>query len=90
MRILFAPTAWADYLFWQAHDPAMVSRINDLIRDTRRSPFQGIGKPEPLRGNLKGFWSRRLTSEHRLVYRVTGTGEDQALEILACRFHYRR
>jgi toxin YoeB len=68
----------------------MLARINELIKDGLRNPFGGIGKPEPLRGNLKGWWSRRITQEHRLVYRVRGTGDEQALEIASCRFHYDR
>jgi toxin YoeB len=90
MKLVFAEPAWADYLFWQASDPTILARVNDLIRDASRHPFSGIGKPEPLSGNLKGWWSRRITREHRLVYRVAGTGEEQALEIATCRFHYRR
>lgn len=68
----------------------MVRRINELIRDTQRNPFAGLGKPEPLRNEMSGWWSRRITDEHRLVYRVTGKGDGQALEIAACRFHYAR
>lgn len=90
MKIAFTPKGWADYMHWHEHDPALVRRVHDLIGDARRSPFTGIGKPEPLRGDLKGFWSRRLTGEHRFVYRVSGVGEDQVLEIVACRFHYKR
>jgi toxin YoeB len=90
VRLVFSEAGWADYLFWQANDTAILSRINELIRDTSRSPFVGIGKPEPLVGSLKGWWSRRITSEHRLVYRVSGAGPAQSLEIAACRFHYRR
>ncbi len=89
MRIALSADAWADYLHWQGADPATLARINDVIRDATRSPFKGIGKPEPLVGPLKGWWSRRITREHRLVYRVAGTGSDQTLEIAACRFHYR-
>ncbi len=89
MKLAFTPQGWADYLFWQANDPATLIRVNDLIRDASRTPFKGIGKPEPLVGSLKGWWSRRITREHRLVYRVAGTGENQTLEIAACRFHYR-
>ena len=88
MRLVWSAGAWEDYLHWQASDKAVSSRINDLIRDARRSPFGGLGKPEPLRGNLKGWRSRRITSEHRLVYRIRGEGEGQALEILQCRRHY--
>ena len=90
MKLVFSTTAWADYLFWQENDAAGLARINELIRDALRTPFTGIGKPEPLVGNLKGWWSRRITLEHRLVYRVSGTGDSQSLEIAACRFHYRR
>lgn len=90
MKLVFAQIAWADYLFWQQNDPAVLERVNELIQDASRSPFCGIGKPEPLAGNLKGWWSRRITREHRLVYRVSGTGDAQALEIAACRFHYGR
>lgn len=66
----------------------MLARINELIEAIRRQPFQGIGKPEPLRGTLQGFWSRRITREHRLVYIVTGTGDAQAVSIIQCRYHY--
>lgn len=88
MKLLWADHAWEDYLFWQASDPTTLKRINDLIREVRRTPFTGIGKPEPLRGNLSGWWSRRITGSHRLVYRVGGHGETQAVEILQCRWHY--
>lgn len=90
MRIVFSRQSWEDYLYWQQHDPEMLRRINDLIRDSSRDPFKGIGKPEPLRNSLRGWWSRRTTREHRLVYRITGTGAEQQLEIAACRFHYER
>lgn len=90
MKLLWTERAWQDYLHWQATDPRMLERVNDLIRDARRNPFAGLGKPEPLRGELAGWWSRRISQEHRLVYRVTGKGEVQALEIAACRFHYER
>jgi len=88
MRLLFSEQAWDDYLWWQAHDAKTLERINTLIKETSRNPFQGIGKPEPLRGDLSGWWSRRITQEHRLVYRVTGSGAAQALEIAQCRYHY--
>jgi toxin YoeB len=84
----FTAQAWADYQFWVASDPATLRRINDLIRDASRTPFSGIGKPEPLKLNGKGWWSRRITGEHRLVYRATGTGAEQTLVIAACWFHY--
>lgn len=90
MRIVFSAPAWSDYLSWIEEDRAVLERINALIKEASRSPFQGIGKPEPLAGNLKGWWSRRITREHRLVYRVRGTGDEQSLEIAACRFHYDR
>ncbi len=89
MKLVFSEQAWEDYLYWQRIDAPLLGRVNDLIRDTLRSPFKGIGKPEPLVGSLRGWWSRRMTREHRLVYRVSGAGEDQALEIASCRFHYR-
>lgn len=88
MKLLFATRAWEDYLHWQAVDMAQTERINELIKDIRRSPFKGIGKPEPLGGRLSGWWSRRIDREHRLVYRVAGKDEDRRLEIAQCRFHY--
>ena len=88
MKLLWADHAREDHLFWQASDPATLKRINDLIRAVTGAPFTGIGKPEPLRGNLSGWWSRRMTGSHRLVYRVGGPGETQAVEILQCRWHY--
>jgi toxin YoeB len=90
VKLVFSEVAWADYLFWQSGDPAILGRLNELIRATSRDPFAGIGKPEPLSGNLKGWWSRRITREHRIVYRITGSGDAKALEIASCRFHYRR
>jgi toxin YoeB len=89
MKLGFTPRGWSDCLFWQENDRALLARVNGLIKDTMRSPFTGIGKPEPLVGNMKGWWSRRITQGHRLVYRVRGTGDDQALDIASCRFHYR-
>jgi toxin YoeB len=90
MKLAFTPQGWVDCLYWQEQDNAVLGRVNELIRDATRTPFKGIGKPEPLVGSLKGWWSRRITREHRLVYRVSGAGEAQALEIAACRFHYGR
>ncbi|WP_075289654.1 Txe/YoeB family addiction module toxin [Pararhizobium arenae] len=87
-RLGWEPEAWKEYLYWQQADPKMVERINELIRDALRHPFEGIGKPEPLRNQLKGQWSRRITQEHRLVYRVEGNDENRTLIILQCRFHY--
>jgi len=89
MKLVFSQQSWDDYLTWQRTDAPLLARINDMIRDTIRSPFKGIGKPEPLAGSLSGWWSPRITREHRLVYRVRGTGADQTLEIASCRFHYR-
>lgn len=89
MKLIFSEQGWEDYLFWQQTDPALLKRINEVIRDALRPPFSGIGKPEPLLGQLKGHWSRRINREHRLVYRVGGQGDAQALEISACRHHYR-
>ena len=88
MKLVWTAPAWEDYVQWQQTDKAVISKINELIRDALRSPFAGLGKPEPLRENLKGWWSRRITGEHRLVYRVTGTGDSQQLEIAQCRSHY--
>jgi toxin YoeB len=84
----FSSHAWEDYQHWLASDRNILRRLNALIKDTSRSPFEGIGKPEPLKGDLAGWWARRITDEHRLVYRVVGVGTTQVLEIAACRFHY--
>jgi toxin YoeB len=84
VSIRFSARAWADYLHWQQTDKKMVRRINALIESASRTPFEGIGKPEPLRGGLSGFWSRRVDQEHRLVYRPSG----DVLEVASCRFHY--
>jgi toxin YoeB len=84
MRIVFTASAWSDYLWFQEHDRRLAKRINQLIRDSLRSPFQGIGKPEPLKAELSGYWSRRINEEHRLVYAVASND----LVIIACRFHY--
>lgn len=88
MKLVFAKRAWEDYLHWQATDPNVLERINALIKECQRSPFKGTGRPEPLRGDLRGWWSRRITLEDRLVYRVRGAGEEQTLEIAQCRYHY--
>ena len=85
MKIVFTDSAWRDYLWFQAEDRRLLKRINELIRDVSRSPFQGIGKPEPLKGDLSGYWSRRINDEHRLIYAVA---RDELI-ILACRFHYK-
>lgn len=84
MELVFQSHAWEDYLYWQKTDKKILERINELIKDSLRDPFKGIGKPEPLKGNYAGYWSRRISDEHRLVYAVTG----KRLHILQCRFHY--
>ncbi|WCE32288.1 Txe/YoeB family addiction module toxin [Vibrio sp. SCSIO 43137] len=76
--------AWDDYLYWQTQDKKTLKRINKLINDVKRSPFEGIGKPEPLKENLSGFWSRRIDDTNRLVYVV----DEQAITIISCRYHY--
>ncbi len=84
MKLIFSEQAWDDYLYWQDQNPKLVGRINGLIKECSRTPFVGTGKPEPLRGALSGWWSRRINSEHRLVYRPTPEG----LLIAQCRYHY--
>ncbi len=84
MNLTWSPSAWSDYLYWQKIDKKKLKRINVLIKDTIRNPYEGIGNPEPLKHDLKGYWSRRIDKEHRLVYKFS---EDQFL-ILACRYHY--
>ena len=76
--------SWKDYIYWQGQDKKTLKRINKLITDTQRSPFEGIGKPEPLKENLSGFWSRRIDDGHRLVYAV----DEKKLTIISCRYHY--
>jgi toxin YoeB len=88
VKLVFTSAAWADYVQWQAEDHAVTARINLLIGECMRHPFTGTGRPEPLKRNLAGWWSRRINREHRLVYRVVGKGEGQALEVLSCRYHY--
>jgi len=88
MRIVWTQAAWEDYLHWRAHDPKIFAAVNKLIRDIERSPFKGLGKPEPLKHRLSGWWSRRISAEHRLVYRLSGKGEARRLEIAQCRYHY--
>jgi toxin YoeB len=86
MRLLWSEEAWEDYLYWQQTDRKVLQAINDLIRDIRRDPFKGLGKPEPLKHDLSGWWSRRITREHRLVYRVSGKNAE-SVEIIQCRYH---
>ncbi len=89
MDIVFTKNAWEEFEYWIENDQDTVTKIKELIKSVRQNPFSGIGKPEPLRHDLKGYWSRRISSEHRLVYKVTGTkGVDQRCIILQCKFHY--
>lgn len=88
MTIAFTPTGWEDYCYWQQEDPRLIEKINALIKDIKRDPFRGIGKPEALRGNLSSYWSRRITGEHRLIYRVSGAKPEQQVKIIQLRFHY--
>lgn len=90
MRLTWTALAWDEYEVWRGTDPKVTDRIHELIREMKRTPFRGIGKPEPLKGDLSGYWSRRITGDHRMVYRVNGSGEAQALEIVQCRYHYGR
>lgn len=86
MLLAWTPQAWEDYLFWQATDKGTLRRINELLRDALRQPFAGLGKPEPLRFELAGCWSRRINQEDRLVYRLDAQGT--TLIVLQCRYHY--
>lgn len=89
MDVKFTPQAWEEFEGWIDEDPDVVKKIRVLIKAICREPFKGIGKPEPLKQHLKGFWSRRITQEHRLVYRVVGKKDkDQRVEIVQCKFHY--
>lgn len=88
MKLVFDREAWPEYVSWQMQDTRIVERINLLIGDCMRHPFTGVGKPEPLKRNFAGWWSRRINYKHRLVYRVRGADEAQALEILSCRMQY--
>ncbi len=84
MNILFTDDAWEDYLYWQQTDKQTLKKINQLLKEVQRTPFTGIGKPEPLKHQLQGCWSRRIDSEHRLVYEIV----DNTLRVIGCRFHY--
>ena len=84
MKLIFADAAWEDYLYWQKQDRRMVDRINQLIRETQREPFAGVGKPEPLKHALAGYWSRRINEEHRMVYKIEG----DTLLLAQLRHHY--
>jgi len=83
-QVCFDANAWEDYLYWQSNNKAMLKRINSLIKEISRTPFSGVGKPESLKGNLSGFWSRRITDEHRLIYTIY----DDRIIIIQCRLHY--
>ncbi len=84
MELEWLPLGWEDYLHWQRADKKILKRINLLIKDTMRNPFDGLGKPEPLKANFSGWWSRRITGEHRLIYRI----EKNRLIVMQCRYHY--
>lgn len=86
MRLVFTPIGWEDYLYWQSHDKAMLKRLNRLLEETVRDPYEGIGKPEPLRHVLAGCWSRRIDEEHRLVYLIDGDD----VVVLQSRYHYEK
>lgn len=88
MNVFFASSAWRDYQRWLETDPKTFKRINLLLKDVLRSPYAGIGKPEALKYELSGYWSRRIDREHRLVYRVHGIGPEQVVQVLSCRLHY--
>ena len=84
MNLIFSDKAWEEYMYWQNTDKQILKKINQLIRDIKREPFDGIGKPEPLKYELSGFWSRRISDEHRLIYEVS----ESYISIVSCRFHY--
>lgn len=88
MNVAFSDDAWDEYLVWIGGDKKALEKVNTLIEECRRNPFRSSGKPEPLRGDLQGWWSRRINRKDRLVYRVLGKGADQTLEIIQCRSHY--
>lgn len=82
--LTFTPEAWEEYLYWQGHDKQILKKVNQLLKDSQREPFNGIGKPEPLKNDLSGSWSRRISDEHRLVYMV----HDTEIRVTSCRYHY--
>ncbi len=90
MNVLWSRNAWEEYVAWQTVDPEITKKINALIKEVARDYFGGLGKPEPLKGDLQGFWSRRITGEHRLVYGVIGKDREKRIEIAQCQFHYRK
>jgi len=88
VNVQFSSKSWAEYRDLLEHDAKLFEKLNALLEECRRHPFKGTGKPEPLGGNLSGWWSRRISHEHRLVYRVVGKGEAQTLQVAQCRYHY--
>ena len=84
MKLIWSESSWQEYLWWQNNDKKTLKKINNLIKEIKKDPFNGLGKPEPLKHELAGCWSRRITSEHRLVYFI----EDNAVNIVSCRYHY--
>ncbi|MBY0427934.1 MAG: Txe/YoeB family addiction module toxin [Alphaproteobacteria bacterium] len=88
MKVIFHPTAKEDMVFWQKHNPVINEKIKTFIQNIMDTPFKGLGKPEPLKGDFSGCWSRRITQEHRLIYKVEGHGENMVITILQCRYHY--
>ena len=88
MKLVFSDQTWEDYQYWVSTNDKVRARINELIKQCKRTPFEGTGKPEPLKGDLTGWWSRRISQEDRMVYRVRGTGDSQSLELAQLRFHY--
>jgi toxin YoeB len=88
LKVHFTERGWDDYLHWAKSNAGTHARINELIENVRRMPFKGLGKPEPLKGDLAGFWSRRITGEHQLVYSVEGASEEQRIVVVQCRYHY--
>jgi toxin YoeB len=88
LELRFTPSAWADYVWWQSQDRKTLKRINALVESALRTPFEGLGKPEALSGDLSGFWSRRIDEKNRLVYAVDHSAGSRALTVISCRFHY--
>jgi toxin YoeB len=88
MKTAWTEDAWQEYLQWQKEDEKILDVINSLIKDIKRDPFKGLGKPEPLKHALQGWWSRRITGEHRLVYRLSGKDDTKQIDIAQCRYHY--
>lgn len=88
MELRFSKAAWEDYQHWSETDRKVLRRLNSIIKDICRSPYEGIGKPEPLRESLSGWWSRRITEEHRIIYRAVVDARNQAIEIASCRYRY--